>query len=51
MAIRRRIERLEQKRAGGPRIVLQKDVEQSLIKQPLARREMLIVLDDCVDEL
>ena len=51
MVIKHRIERLEQKSGRGFRIVLQKDVEQSLIDKPLAKREMLIVLDDCVDEL
>jgi hypothetical protein len=51
MAVKRRIERLEQKRGGGFRIVLQKDVKQSLIDEPLAWGEILIALDDGVADL
>ena len=51
MSIKRRIERLEQKRGGGLRVVFQKNVEQSLTDQPLARGEILIVLDDGVEGL
>jgi len=51
MPIKHRIERLEQKRGGSLRVVFQKDVEQSLTDKPLARGEILIVLDDSVDDL
>lgn len=46
MAIKHRIERLEQKRDGRIRVVHQKDVEQALVNTPLSKGEILIVLDD-----
>lgn len=50
-AIVHRIERLEQKRSGGLRVVYQRDVEQSLIDKPLADEGVAMMIGESVKDI